>query len=207
MKASRKFNLITKLLLALLAWILIAPYLATGLIVSKPLEQADVILVLGGSSVYIERTQKAAELYKKGVAPKIVLTDDGGRAGWSRLEQRNPPYVELAQKELIRQGVPLENIEVLKPQVSGTIYEAHLLQKKTEETNWKRVLMVTSAYHTSRALWTFEKVFDENKTEIGIEFSPVGQQTPTPSVWWLTPFGWKVVAGEYVKLVYYWLRY
>ena len=63
-------------------WIPLAWAAANYLIVEKPLAQADAILVLGGSSVYIERTQKAAELYKQGVAPRILLSNDGARAGW-----------------------------------------------------------------------------------------------------------------------------
>jgi uncharacterized SAM-binding protein YcdF (DUF218 family) len=204
---NRRFKVLTILLAAFLAWILFAWFLAERLIVEKKLDQADAILVLGGSKVYLERTNKAAELYKKGVAPKILLTDDGGRAGWSQIEQRNPPYVELAKRELIAKGVPIENIEILQPQVSGTISEAQNLQKKIEETNWKRILIVTSAYHTRRSLWTFQTVLAENEIEIGIQPAPVGQQTPMPFVWWLSPFGWNLVAGEYAKSVYYWMSY
>lgn len=209
MKTSRSFKLIAAVLLVFLAWILFAWFLAERLIVEKPLERADAILVLGGSSVYLERTQKAALVYKQGVAPKILLTDDGGRAGWSRREQRNPLFVELAEQSLIAQGVPAENIEILKPRGSGTIYEAQFLRDKIKETDWKSILIVTSAYHTRRSLWTFERVFAESDlpTEIGIVAAPTGQQTPPPFYWWLSPFGWDVVAGEYVKTFYYWTYY
>jgi uncharacterized SAM-binding protein YcdF (DUF218 family) len=207
MKTSRKFKIIVTLLLAFLAWMFLAWYLAERLIVEKPLERADAILILGGSSVYVERTEKAAELYKKGVANRILLSDDGERAGWSRLEKRNTPFVELAKKNLIQQGVAPENIEILEPQVTGTIYEAQNLKKKLEGTNWKSILIITSAYHTRRALWTFERVLPDGNTEIGIESPPAGQQTPKPFYWWLSPFGWNVVAGEYVKSAYYWVYY
>ncbi len=192
-----------------LVWIITAPFLAKSLIVEKPLEKADAIFVLSGSSVYIERAQKAAELYKKGISDKILLTDDGGRGGWSAAEKRNPPFVELAKSELIRQGVPAENIEILDGKIGGTIDEARILQKAAGDRNWNSVLLVTSAYHTRRALGTFEKVFAETglQTAIGMAPAPVGQQTPTPFVWWLSPFGWKVVAGEYVKSVVYWAFY
>ena len=206
-KFSLSFRLLCGFILLFFIWIFFAWFLAEKLIVEKPLEQADAILVLGGSKVYLERTQRAAELYKKGVASKILLTDDGGRAGWSNVEQRNPPFVELAKKELIAQGVAIENIEILLPQVTGTISEAQNLRKKIEETNWQKILIVTSAYHTRRSLWTFQNVLDENKTEIGIEAVSPGQQTPKAFVWWLSPFGWSVVAGEYVKLIYYWVNY
>ncbi len=208
-KPSRKFRFVLCFLVLFLAWLFAAPLLAERLIVEKPLTRADAILVLSGSSVYIERTQKAAELYKSGVSDKILLTDDGGRGGWSQTERRNPPFVELAKNELIRQGVLADNIEILDEKVSGTIDEALILQKKVSERQWKSILLVTSAYHSRRVLQTFERVFAENhlSTEIGIAPAPTGVQTPPSFIWWLSPFGWQVVAGEYVKSLAYWAFY
>jgi uncharacterized SAM-binding protein YcdF (DUF218 family) len=197
-------------LIVLGVWILIAPMLANHLVIEKPLAEADVIFVMSGGATYLERTQKAAELYKNGIAPRILLTNDGMPAGWSPTEQRNPKFVELARKSLIEQGVAPEAIEILPETAEGTIYEAQILRRKLQETNWKRILIVTSAYHTRRALWTFERVLsgsDDLKIEIGIESAPIGQQTPKPLYWWLSPFGWSLVAGEYVKSFYYWVYY
>lgn len=189
------------------AWLGIAWFLAERLIVEKPMRRADAILVLGGSSVYLERAQKAAELYKNGIAPKVLLSDDGERAGWSRVEKRNTPYVELTKRELIAQGVAPENIEIFKPIGSGTIYEAREFQKVAAEENLNSIMIVTSAYHTRRALRTFERTLASDKTEIGIAAAPTGEQTPPPFIWWLSSFGWNVVAGEYVKSAYYWAYY
>ena len=182
-------------------WLFLAPLLAERLIVEKTLENADAIIVLGGSHTYVERTQKAAEIFKKGIAPRIFLTDDGEQAGWSQAEQRNPPFVELARNSLISNGVPAENIEILEPRVGGTIDEARLLSEKVKSANLKSLLIVTSAYHTRRALATFQKVFNENNQQVtlGIAAPPTGEQTPPPLSWWLSIFGWKIVAGEYVK--------
>ncbi len=163
--------------------------------------------MLSGSSVYLERTQKAALVYKQEVAPRILLTDDGGRAGWSRTEQRNLRFVELARNNLIAHGVPPENIEILAAQVSGTIEEAEALRDKIRQTNWKSILIVTSAYHTRRSLRTFEKILEEENVQIGIVSPPTGEQTPPPFYWWLTRKGWGSVAAEYVKIVYYRLNY
>ncbi|HEX8287343.1 MAG TPA: YdcF family protein [Pyrinomonadaceae bacterium] len=206
---SRRFKVLIICLALFLGWIFIAPFLAESLIVEKPLEKADAILVLGGSSVYVERTQKAAEIYKTGVAPVIFLTDDGERTGWSKIEKRNVPYVEMAQRSLISQGVAPDAIVVLQPQVTGTIYEARVLAQKAKAENLQSVLLVTSAYHTRRTLWTFERLFAENnvKTELGIVAPATGEQTPPPFIWWLSPRGWGLVAGEYVKFLVYWVYY
>lgn len=192
-----------------LVWIFLAPFLAESLIVEKSLERADAILVLSGSSVYRERDQAAADLFKKGIAPKIFLTNDGLQSGWNRQEKRNPYYIESERRELIAQGVPEEAIEILPAVVKSTHDEASVLEKTVKERNLKSVLIVTSGYHTRRALWIFEKVMRDNNdtVEIGIESAPVGIQTPPPGSWWLSAKGWRFVAGEYLKIVYYWLYY
>lgn len=208
-KFSRGFKVTGFFLLLFLLWIFVAPYFAEYLIIEKPLEKADAILVLGGSRTYLERTRKAAELYKNGVATKIYLTDDGEFAGWSRTEKRNPPFVELARNALVSNGIPAENIEILEPQVTGTIYEARILSEKAKNANLNSLLLVTSAYHTRRAFWTFQRIFAEQNqmTRLGITSPPAGEQTPVPDFWWFYPSGWNFVAGEYVKFVIYSVYY
>jgi uncharacterized SAM-binding protein YcdF (DUF218 family) len=204
---NRSSKVVIIFLLLFTAWIFLAPRLAETLIVEKPLARSDAILVLGGSAVYLERTQKAAEIYRSGISSRILLTDDGGRAGWSRAEQKNPKFVELARKSLIEQGVPAEVIEILQPEVAGTIDEARRLEEISRERNYRSVLLVTSAYHSRRALRTFDKALAESNLQIGLKYVPPGLQTPPPHYWWLSPAGWNLVAGEYVKTAYYWLYY
>jgi uncharacterized SAM-binding protein YcdF (DUF218 family) len=204
---SRLLKVALGLLAAFICWVFLAPYLAERLIIEKPLERADAIMVLGGSAVYLERTQKAAEIYKQGVAPKILLTDDGERAGWSKKEQTNLPYVELARRSLVTQGVPEDAIRILPGEVTGTDWEARRLAEEIDRDGLHSVLLVTSAYHSRRALWTFEKFLAEKGVGIGIEHSPTGEQTPSPGSWWLSPRGWNMVGGEYVKSAVYWAYY
>jgi len=190
-------------------WIFLAPFLAEYLVIERPLDHADAIVILAGASAYLERTRTAAHLFKKRVAQKVLLTNDGEQAGWSQEEQRNPPYVELARKQLLAHGVPGEAIEILSPEVFGTITEAKILAKHASERRWKYLLIVTSAYHTRRASWTFNKVFSENavRTEIGIVHATTEPRAPPATYWWLTWKGWRDVAGEYVKSAYYYFAY
>lgn len=208
-KFSRKFKILITLVSLLLLWLFLAPLLASFLIVEKTLEKADAILVLGGSATYLERTHKAAELFKQGIAPKIFLTNDGMQGGWHPQEKRNPYIYERARWELIANGVPKNAIEVLPEVVEGTQDEAILLTKNAPQNQLKKVLLVTSAYHTRRTLSTFEQVLRDNNesVEIGITSPPTGEQTPPPSIWWLSRRGWQMVGGEYVKIIYYWLFY
>jgi uncharacterized SAM-binding protein YcdF (DUF218 family) len=68
-------------------------------------------------------------------------------------------------------------------------------------------LVVTSAYHSRRALWIFRKVFSGTGIDIGLTAVAPGEQTPSPATWWLQLRGWRTVASEYPKLIYYWLHY
>lgn len=204
---NRRVKLVIIALIAVVVWVVSAPLLATSLIVEKPMDKADAILVLGGSATYIERTRKAADLYKKGLAPRVFLTDDGERAGWSKKEQRNTPYFELAKRALASHGVPAEAIKILPGEVTGTDWEARVLSAEIETSGLRSVLLVTSAYHSRRALWTFERFLAGKDVQIGLAHAPAGEQTPAPRFWWVWPKGWQMVAGEYVKSAVYWAYY
>lgn len=194
-------------LIFLLIWSLIAWIAARALIVNQEIPGADLIVVLGGAASYVERTNKAATLWKEGRAPKIFLTNDGLKSGWSRKERRNPYFAERAKNELLNQGVTEDAIEVSSVVVESTLDEAHLLRELLPQKNVRSVLIVTSPYHTRRALRIIEKELTNTGIEVGITSPPTGEQSPRPYLWWLSPNGWNAVGGEYVKLIYYRLFY
>jgi len=194
------FLLLSIPLLWLSAWLA-----ARILIVSVPLEHAEAIAVLSGAAVYKERTGYAAKLYQAGGAPRIVLTNDNYKGGWSAVEERNPFYYELAIAELVREGVPKDRIDVELEPVDSTYTEAKLLRRHSEANGIKSLLVVTSAYHSRRTWWTLRKVFEGSGISVGLEAVPPGSQTPNPGTWWIHIAGWKAVPPEYLKMAYYWL--
>jgi hypothetical protein len=52
-------------------------------------------------------------------------------------------------------------------------------------------------------LWTFRTLFQDGTTQVGLDPVDTGIQTPPPATWWLHGRGWKLVLGEYLKLIYY----
>ena len=189
--------------LLLIVWVIVAWLAARFLIVDKPLSHADVIVVLSGSSVYTERTRRAAEYYRQGLGQRILLTNDNLRAEWSSAEQRNPFFYELARTKLIDSGVPSDRVEILAAPVTNTYDEAQALRDYALERKLRSLLVVTSAYHSRRALWTLNRVFANSGIEIGMQSVENGEQSPRPLTWWLYPRGWQMVVGEYVKNAYY----
>lgn len=123
---------------------------------ASKLDKASAIVLLAGACE--ERTPRAASLYHAKYAPIILLTNDGVRRGWSREHDRNLYSIEMSEIELVRRGVPLQSIVKLPYRRSGTVYDAmavrdYLVQKKMDS-----IIIVTSDYHSSRALWIFEQV-------------------------------------------------
>jgi uncharacterized SAM-binding protein YcdF (DUF218 family) len=195
------------LLLLIVAWFVVAWLAARALIVNVDLPQADAIVVLSGSSTYIERTHRAAELYNQGRAPLVVLTDDNTRGGWSSAQQRNPYFVERAHEELVKLGVPPGQIRVAPGVADGTSAEALIIKDYAAAHGLRSMLVVTSAYHSRRALRTLRQALAGTGTTAGITTAPTGWQTPAPALWWLHAEGWRSVGGEWVKLIYYWLKF
>ena len=203
-KALRRWRvLLIASLSAVVAWPVIAWTAAQLLIVKSDLNSVDAIVVLSGSSTFIERTDWAARLFREGRAPLIILTNDSLISGWNRGEERNPYFYELAARELRERSVPAQKIRVVPEIATGTYEESLELREYATTHKLKRLLVVTSAYHSRRALWSMRHACAGSGIEIGIDGPPPGWQTPSPWSWWWHRWGWNVVAGEYAKLLYY----
>jgi len=193
--------------LTLVTGTLIAWVAAEALIVRSDLSHADALAVLAGSSTYLERTHRAVQLFNEGRAPKIILTNDNLKSGWLAEEERNPLFVERAAAELRRLGVPSEKIEVVPGRVVSTYDEAVCLRQYARERGLRSILVVTSAYQSRRALWTLRRVFQGSDVVIGLDPVTPGEQAPTSATWWRHRLGWKLVPGEYAKMIYYRIHY
>jgi uncharacterized SAM-binding protein YcdF (DUF218 family) len=189
--------------MAIAGWLLAGGF-ANLLIVSYPREQAAAIVVLSGSSRIAERNHFAAKLFRDGRAPRIILTNDNQQLGWDKKEERNPFSYEWARRILQADGVPADRIEVLAPPVTGTHEELQLVRDSIDSRQTRSLLLVTSAYHSRRTWWTAQRVFKDTGIELGL-MTPA--QTLSPWSWWLHRSGWTMVAGEYLKLGYYWVRF
>lgn len=177
------------------------------MITQAPLDKADAIVVLGGSATYRERSREAARLFFAGHAPRILVTNDNQRGPWSSADQRNLFFYERSVEALEKAGVPSQSIEVLMQPVTSTYDETEVVKAYAQQHGLRSILIVTSAYHSRRALWVFSRVFRDSGVQIGLDAVPPGQQSPPAATWWLSIKGWQQVPTEYVKMVYYKIRY
>lgn len=152
----------------------------------------EVMLIPGGS--HPQLMKKATELYKNGMAKYIVVS--GGK------NPKIPEYTNEAEflKELaLKEGIPEEAV-ICEPMAANT-YENALFSYKEisdRDLNIQKVILVCKAYHSRRALFTYQKVFPLN-TEFFV--IPVTDKRGIEKDNWFSKEEYiKVVMGEVEKM-------
>jgi uncharacterized SAM-binding protein YcdF (DUF218 family) len=183
------------------AWILTG--IAGYLIVDDRLQPADVIFLLNGN--VDTRPFRAVELYEQGLAPVVAI---------ARAE--NTPVVDLGlvpndtdislgvMKKL---GIPAEKIHVLPVPggVTSTFDEASALRQYVEANQIHKIILVTSAFHTRRSRWIFERALAG--LPVTLEMAAVPYAGFDQTNWWKNEAGLITLNNEYIKLVYYLFKY
>jgi uncharacterized SAM-binding protein YcdF (DUF218 family) len=168
------------LLLAVAAMVFPQPFLCVD---SGPVK-ADVIVVLGGGSH--ERPVRAAELFKEQAAPRIIVSGLGD--------------CEINRRLLVAAGVPANAIE-LETQSRTTMENAQFTIQLLREEKLTRVIIVTSWYHSRRAVACFRHYAPELKF-----YSRPSYFATARADWPHNRIGSRVRL-EYAKLLGYWIRH
>jgi uncharacterized SAM-binding protein YcdF (DUF218 family) len=167
------------LLLAVAAMVFPQPFLCVD---SGPVK-ADVMIVLGGGSH--ERPARAAELFKEHAAPRIIVSGLGD--------------CEINRRLLLATGVPANAIE-LETQSRTTMENAQFTIKLLREEKLGRVIIVTSWYHSRRALACFRHYAPELKFYSRPSYFAIARAD-----WPHNRIGSRVRL-EYAKLLDYWIH-
>jgi uncharacterized SAM-binding protein YcdF (DUF218 family) len=200
-KAKLRARLLFSVVVVVALW-LVSWFAARLLIVRAPLEHPEIIVVLSGSATLHERAQHAAKLFSIYQPQQVILTNDNQQGGWSVADQRNPFFYEQTRRELIQSGVPADRVAVLYTPVSSTWSEASVVSQYVKGKDIHRILIVTSSYHSRRALSTFRTILPSN-IFVGLDPVETGIQTPSAATWCFHRRGWEIVLPEFVKLIYY----
>jgi uncharacterized SAM-binding protein YcdF (DUF218 family) len=167
----------------------------------RPAASTNAVISLMGEPFY--RPKAAAEVINKGLGKHLIMVECEPTK--YELEGFVPSESEIAKSEAIKAGLVDNQIFVLKEygRITSTVEEAVALKKHfvRNPPEHSRIIVVTSWYHTSRAGWIFDKVFDE--TGITIEMIPVEKTPFSIENWWQSEAGMITVFEEYLK----WLRY
>lgn len=177
--------------------------IAETLIVSDKLQPSDVIVLL--NSEVNTRPFRASQLVQQGLAPVIVIA-----------RSENTPTVDLglvpndtdiSVEVMEKLGVPAEKIVVLPfpGGVTSTFDEASAVRQYVEAHQAYRIILVTSAFHTRRARWIFEK--ELAGLPVRLEMAAVPYAGFDQTNWWKNESGLISLNNEYIKLFYYLFKY
>ncbi len=178
------------------------PWLPRVLSASDPLPaHADALYVFAGDVP--DRPRCAAELYAKGVAPRVVF---GGSRIAPELAAVERPMTDAAVNATIamQAGLPIEAAVVL-PEGTSTWEDAGVLRRWAEREDVRSIVAVTSPLHSRRARMTLDLV--ERASGVGIAVVACREPLSPGSLWWLEERPLVQVANETLKLGLYLVRY
>ena len=120
---------------------------AAELIRKDDLKPSDVIIALGGDARCL-REKLAAELFLRNFGKRLIVS--GVPYAWGLHTG------EAARKYVITLGVPEDKITVLHHSWN-TRQEALSVRELMQRNSWQSAIIVTSPFHSRRALYTFER--------------------------------------------------
>jgi uncharacterized SAM-binding protein YcdF (DUF218 family) len=103
-------------------------------------------------------------------------------------------------------GVERNRIVLLPRKVENTYDEALAARDFCQRSGTTRLLVVTSPYHTRRALATFRSVLDGSGAAVGV-YAASSTSPADPVHWWSTPYDRWYVRYEWAALGWYALRH
>ncbi len=146
-----------------------------------------IVAVSGGDTA--ARTNHAITLYKNEWAPLLIFS---GAA-----QDKTGPSNALAMRKIaIEAGVPAMNI-LIEEDSANTQQNAENTNQLLDENDIKSVILVTSAYHQRRASLEFHRKLND---DVSIKNSPTYDKDWS-WFWWVTPRGWWLAGGEFVKII------
>ena len=181
-------------------------WMGSLLVVEDELMRADVIVPLAGGSW--DREIEAAELFREGYAPRVVLTSEPEIPARAYLEDRGihlPMGEERRLQVLAALGVPRERVTVLTQPVTSTLDEAQRVGAWAAQSGIRGVIIVSSYQHTARAKYIFERYAATPQTTFIVR--PTKLSEFRPESWWTTRAMLREGIFELEKLIAYRLRY
>ena len=170
-------------------WLL--PALGNFLVKNEgPLRKADAALVLAGDS-FGRRIMRGGELVRDGLVPVAYVSGPDELYGFTE--------DELAIQYAVKHGAQAQWFRGLPNQANSTNDEAAQLLPVLHGRGVKRLLLVTSNYHTRRAVKIFREIARTKAP--GMEIQPVVASDALfdPNTWWNSRPGQKIFLLEWTK--------
>ena len=151
---------------------------------------SDAIVVLGDDNYEGDRANRAAEVLREGWAPRIIAS--------GRYLRPYASVAQLEQHDLLQRGVPASAIVLLQHRANDTLEEGQAIGQFISAHGWKRILVVTSNYHTRRTRYILSRVLPPG-TALRVLSAP--DVNYDPDGWWRTRRGTKIFFHESVGMI------
>ena len=167
----------------------------------EPFDRADAIVTLAGGPVRLERgldllaAGKADVLLLSGVGPTVSLKQIFPERDLSALR---PGQVILLES---RSTSTYENAIEAWAVLSARTWKG---SGESDSRPLREVVLLTANYHMLRARYVFRRVFPP---EVTLRLYPVQVENVEPGLWWRDSHARRVVLTEYLKYVWYRMRY
>jgi hypothetical protein len=152
-------------------------------------EKSDVIVILSDDNFNGDRAARAAELYKSGFAPHIIAS--------GRFLRPYASISELEQHDLTDRGVPQSAIVRLTHMAADTREECMAIGQQLSAHGWRKVILVTSNYHTRRSRYICERLFPAGTI---LHIAAARDSEYNPDSWWESRQGLKIYFHEFVGM-------
>ena len=159
------------------------------LVIDQP-ARADVILVLDGDSNDV-RLQRALNLLRAGYGKTVLLDERTDQVQFGRTQ------AEEAQEFIARRH--LENFEVCHGRMASTAEEVAVAAPCLVSLDAHRILIVTSAYHTRRAL----AIFRHRLPQYGWSVAAAPDESAYDTEWWRRRAWAKTWLGETERFLWW----
>ena len=200
---SRRPAIAAVLLLLIVLFVYALTGLGSFMAREAALQRADAIFVLAGT--YVERPLEAADLYREGYAPRILLTrsmrERGAYLEAQRRGVRLPDEFAVSRQLLTRMGVPESAIIAPARVHDNTAQEAATLRDIALRERWTRVIVVSSKYHLRRVGVATRRALSGTSVEVVLRGTRY--DASVPERWWRRRADIRFLASEVPKLAFY----
>lgn len=172
------------------------------LIVEDELQPADAIFVLSGNA--FDRGMEAAKIFRGGHSFMIVCT---GENIATDIKALGLLYTEgQITKIMVTSEAKVDsNYVVLLEKGTSTQEESDAILAYCQANQLKKIIVVSTKFHTRRV----DNVFRDKFESAGIRVIIRGAShfRYDEDLWWENEYGLIDLNNEYIKMVYYWLKY
>ena len=172
------------------------------LICEDEIEHVEVMFVLGGGS--FDRGNEAAKLYKEGYADRIVCLGENVPTIFQILDISYSES-EIASRNIIKKNEVSRSVVEILEKGTSTKEESEYIIKYCIENNIKQAIVLSSKFHTRRISNVFKPLFDAGNIKLILVGAPSSDYSEDE--WWKSEAGMIMVNNEYMKLLYYFLKY